>query len=96
VKNEEQFSKPNDELWMRCPRLGGEAPFTYCLQEAGELPCHRIVVCWQPFFPVESCLRKMLSPEKWEEFTARKPKEKIVSLLELIEEAKRKADKDKD
>ena len=96
MKNEEQFSKPNDELWMRCPRLGGEAPFTYCLQEAGELPCHRIVVCWQPFFPVESCLRKMLSPEKWEEFTARKPKEKIVSLLELIEEAKRKADKDKD
>jgi hypothetical protein len=94
VSSEEQFSKLGEELWMRCPRLGGEAPFTYCLQEAGELPCHRIVVCWQPFFPVEACLRKMLSPEKWEEFTARKPKEKIASLVELIEEAKRKADKD--
>jgi len=94
VNNGEQSSKPGEELWMRCPRLGGEAPFTYCLQEAGELPCHRIVVCWQPFFPVESCLRKMLSSEKWEEFTVRKPKEKIVSLLELIEEAKRKAEKE--
>ena len=89
MNNGEQSSKPGEELWMRCPRLGGEAPFTYCLQEAGELPCHRIVVCWQPFFPVESYLRKWLSPKKWEEFTARKPKEKIVSLLELIEEAKR-------
>ena len=94
MNNGEQSSKPGEELWMRCPRLGGEAPFTYCLQEAGELPCHRIVVCWQPFFPVESCLRKMLSSEKWEEFTVRKPKEKIVSLLELIEEAKRKAEKE--
>jgi hypothetical protein len=94
VSNREQSPKPGEELWIRCPRLGGEAPFTYCLQEAGDLPCHRIVVCWQPFFPVESCLRKMLSPEKWEEFTARKPKEKIVSLLELIEEAKQKANKE--
>ena len=94
MSNQEQSSKPGEELWIRCPRLGGEAPFTYCLQEAGDLPCHRIVVCWQAFFPVESCLRKMLSPEKWEEFTARKPKEKIVSLLELIEEAKQKANKE--
>jgi hypothetical protein len=94
VNNREQSSKPGEELWIRCPRLGGEAPFTYCLQEAGDLPCHRIVVCWQPFFPVESCLRKMLSPEKWEEFTARKPKEKIVSLLELLEEAKQQANKE--
>ena len=75
---------------MRCPRLGGETPFTYCLHEAGELPCHRIIVCWQTFFPVEAYLRKMLSPQKWEEFTDRKPKEKIASLLELIEEAKSK------
>ena len=77
---------------MRCPRLGGEVPFKYCMQEAGELPCHRIVVCWQAFFPVESYLRKMLSPKKWEEFAAVKPKEKIVSLIELLEEAKLKAD----
>jgi len=36
----------------------------------------------------------MLSPQKWEEFTDRKPKEKIASLLELIEEAKSKWDEE--
>ena len=92
MNDREQASQPGKELWIRCPRLGGETPFKYCMQEAGELPCHRIVLCWQPFFPVESYLRKMLSPEKWVEFAAVKPKEKIVSLLELVEEAKLKAD----
>jgi hypothetical protein len=84
--------RPHEELWMRCPRLGGEAPFTYCLQEAGHLPCHRIVVCWQAVFPVEAYLRKTLSPQRWVEFADRKPKEKIASLIELVEEAKAKAD----
>jgi hypothetical protein len=83
--------KSCEELIIRCPRLGGEAPFTYCLQEAGDLPCHRIVFCWQAFFPIEEYLRKTLSPQRWEKFKDRKPKEKIVSLLELIEEAKIRA-----
>jgi hypothetical protein len=43
-------------------------------------------------FPVEEYLRKTLSPQRWEEFANRKPKEKIASLLELIEEAKRAGD----
>lgn len=80
--------KSSEDLWIRCPRLGGEAPFRYCMQEAGNLPCHRIIVCWQAFFPIEAYLRKTLSPQQWEEFSNRKPKEKIASLLELIEEAK--------
>jgi hypothetical protein len=79
---------------MRCPRLGGEAPFTYCLQEGGELPCPRIVVCWQAFFPVEAWLRKTLSPQRWEQFANRRPKEKISSLVELIQEAKKNADEE--
>jgi len=77
---------------MRCPRLGGEAPFTYCLREAGDLPCQRIVVCWQASFPVEEYLRRRLSQQEWEEFVNRKPKDKIISLLDLIEEAKRAGD----
>lgn len=77
----------DEQHLIRCPRLGGEAPLTYCLQEAGDLPCHRIAFCWQPFFPVEAYLRKMLPQQKWEQFVERKPKEKIASLLELVEEA---------
>jgi hypothetical protein len=81
--------KTQEDLWIRCPRLGGETPFTYCLKEGGDMPCARIVVCWQAFFPVETHLRKMLSSRRWEAFTQRKPQEKIASLLELVEEAKK-------
>jgi len=35
-------------------------------------------------------LRKMLSSRRWEAFTERKPREKLASLLESVEEAKRK------
>ncbi len=66
MSSSEQWSKTSEGLWIRCPRLGGEAPFTYCMQEAGDLPCHRIIVCWQAYFPVEAYLRKKLSPQKWE------------------------------
>jgi hypothetical protein len=86
---EEHVLTAQEELWMRCPRLGGEAPFSYCLREGGELPCQRIVTCWQAFFPVETWLRKVLSPQKWEQFVNKVPKEKVSSLVELIQEAQR-------
>ena len=74
----------------------GEAPLTYCMQEAGDLPCHRIIVCWQAFFPVEAYLKeKKLSPQKWDEFADKKPKGNIASLLSLIEEAKSRGTKSK-
>jgi hypothetical protein len=77
-----------DELETRCPRLGGEVTFAYCQQEAGDLPCQRIIACWQSIFPVEVCLRARLTPEQWERFCHHKPKEKLVTLMELIEAAK--------
>ncbi len=84
-----------DELWIRCPRLGGQAPFTFCLQEGGNLPCPRIITCWQVYFPIETHLKEHLSPQQWEEFERKKPKEKVASLLELIEEAGKTAQKEK-
>lgn len=74
---------------MRCPRLGSEVFFTYCLKEGGELPCARIVLCWQQFFPVERYLKMKLTPEQWEKCFNRTPKDKMTSLIELIEEAKK-------
>jgi hypothetical protein len=74
---------------IRCPRLGDEITFSYCLQEAGELPCVRVVYCWSPVFNVEELLRKKMSPEKWEKFTSLPPGDKVVSLIEIIEKVKR-------
>jgi hypothetical protein len=60
----------------------------YCCREGGDIPCQRMVICWQPYFPVEAYLRKWLSAEQKDRYFGLKPKEKIVSLVELVEEAK--------
>ncbi len=82
------------DLEIRCPKLGGEVPFAYCLVEGGNLPCPRTIVCWQPYFPVEIYLREKLSQTQWDHCFRRKPKEKITTLMELIEEAKKRKQAD--
>jgi hypothetical protein len=78
-----------DHLEVRCPRLGGEVMFQYCKEEGGDLPCPRILSCWSSFFPVEAYLRDQISSENWDRFTGQVPKDKVSTLLELIERAKR-------
>jgi hypothetical protein len=48
-------------------------------------------MCWHPFFPVEKHLRENMTAELWERFVSRVPKDKITTLLELIEDAKKRA-----
>jgi len=79
-----------EHMEIRCPKLGGQVTFAYCLKEAGELPCSRIINCWQSYFPVEEYIRKRLTPADWERCFNQKPKEKILTLIELIEAAKNK------
>lgn len=83
-------SNTYDHLEIRCPKLGGEVTFAYCEREAGDLPCPRIITCWQPYFPVEAYLRAKLTAEQWERFSQQKPKHKVATLVELIEAAKRR------
>ncbi|HEX2769846.1 MAG TPA: hypothetical protein VHN12_11265 [Geobacteraceae bacterium] len=78
-----------DHLEIRCPRLGGQVTFAYCRVEGGELPCMRIVACWQSCLPIAEYLRDRLAPDQLERFTEQKPKERIVTLVEMIEAAKK-------
>jgi hypothetical protein len=73
---------------MRCPRLGHEITFSYCLEESLDLPCSRIVHCWSSVFDVETLLQKELSAENWQRFINSSPKNKVTSMIELIEAAK--------
>ncbi|MHB9099322.1 MAG: hypothetical protein ACYC5X_16025 [Syntrophales bacterium] len=82
--------EPYRNLVMRCPRLGGEVTFSYCEREAGDLPCRQVVRCWEAGFPVEACLRETLTPEAWERFCAQTPKDRVTTLLDHIEAAKRR------
>ena len=78
------------DLVIRCPRLGGEVPFSYCEREAGELPCRQVVRCWEAGFPVEDYLRQSLSPEAWERFCRQGPKDRMATLIDLAEAARRR------
>jgi hypothetical protein len=75
---------------IRCPKLGDEITFSYCLQESGDLPCARIMRCWSSFIDVESILKEKLTPDKSDHFKNIQSKDKVVNLIELIEAAKSK------
>ncbi len=79
-----------EDLEIRCPRLGGQVTFAYCLQERGDLPCPRSITCWQAYFPVETCLREKLTTEKWDRCFNQPPKDKISTIFEIVEAAKKR------
>ena len=60
-------------------------------RKAGELPCLRIISCWYPFFPIEQYLKETMTAESWNAFVGQMPKDKITTLIELFEAAKKRA-----
>jgi hypothetical protein len=83
-------SNAHDHLEIRCPKLGGEVAFVYCKKESGDLPCSRILTCWHIYFPVETYLRKHLTKDEWDRCFNQPTKDKVTTLVELIEAAKKR------
>lgn len=81
---------PADDYLIRCPRLGHQVPFSYCRSENMGLPCFKILDCWFEHFPVEEYLRQELTQEEWERAFHRPVIPKVRSLMELIEQAKKR------
>ena len=79
---------PGDDLTIRCPRLGHQISFSYCRSENKGLPCFKALDCWHSYFSVEAFFKKELTPEEWEKVFRSPPKPKLLSLVELIEQAK--------
>jgi len=79
---------PGKEVQIRCPRLGHQISFAYCRTENSGLPCAKTLDCWSVHFPVADLLRQELSPGEWKKAFERPPKPKILSLVELIAEAR--------
>ena len=80
-----------DEYSIRCPRLGHAITFSYCRSESRGLPCFRTLDCWFQYFPVEAYLSERLTREEWAKVFERPGHTKVQSILELIEEAKKRA-----
>lgn len=81
---------PSDEYKIRCPRLGHPISFSYCRSENMGIPCFKTLDCWFEHFPVSDYLRETLTQEEWERAFQGARKTKVMSLLELIEQAKKK------
>ena len=87
-------SPPDKDFSIRCPRLGHQINFSYCRWENSGLPCFKTLDCWFNYFDVHSYLKKEMSEEEFEKTFLNKGKPKVLSLLDLIEQAKKaKGDK---
>ena len=79
-----------DLMERRCPRLGGSVFFKYCRTVGDEgLPCFKIMDCWWERFDIQNYLKNNYSEASIERFLNTRPPSKVVSLIELIEKAKK-------
>ena len=78
---------PDDDFKIRCRKLGHQIYYSYCRRENSGLPCFKILDCWYPFFPVEELLWGELTEEEWQDVFEKLQKPKVLSLVELIEQA---------
>ena len=85
---------PADDFQIRCPRLGHQIHFSYCRQENQGRPCFKTLDCWHSHFNVQAYLQGELTAEEYETAFCRPVKPKMLSLLELIEQAKKQKSED--
>ena len=86
---------PDNTFQIRCPKLGHQIYFSYCRQENMGPPCFKTLDCWYIHFQVVDYLKKELSVEEWQESFEKPPKQKMLSLVEILEQVQKKAAENK-
>lgn len=84
-----ESTPPGDDYQIRCPRLGHQISFSYCRFENKGRPCFKTLDCWYEHFLVEEHMRQELNADEWDQVFGGPPKPKMLSLVELIEQAKK-------
>jgi hypothetical protein len=85
------LTEHDQDVLLHCRRLGHEVAFGYCRQEMGGRPCRLILDCWWEHFDVRAFLRAHLPEEVMadvEQAGTSPPPSKVLSLLDLIQQAK--------
>lgn len=77
-------------LVIRCPRLGGEVPFSYCEKEGGDLPCRMVVSCWAAIFPVEEYLQETLTDQSRDRLYNQQPNDRLRMILDIAAAVKKR------
>lgn len=89
------MKQDKDRLERRCPRLGGPVAFKYCRSCGDRLsPCWKIFDCWWEYFDVVGQMKKLLPEAEFKALRAAKPQPKVLSLVALIEQAKKRQSAD--
>lgn len=92
------LNEHDQDLQPRCRRLGHEVTFGYCRQETGGKPCRLILDCWWERFDVRGFLQAHLSEDAMaqvERASTSPPPSKVLSLVEMIEQAKQRLEAEK-
>jgi hypothetical protein len=71
--------------------LGHYLTFAYCRQTASKQPCRKIFDCWFEKLDIKQFIKGNFIKEQIQAFLA-PPKTKVVSLIELIQQAKNNAE----
>jgi len=78
-----------DSLIIRCPMLGGEVPFHYCRKLNNDLPCRKIIICWEFRLEIGKFLNEHYSPDQIQQALAPPSQTRLETILDLIEKAKK-------
>ena len=70
--------------------LGHHLTFAYCRQTASEQPCRKIFDCWFDKLDIKQFIKENFTKEQIKNLLA-PPKAKMVSLVELIQQAQKNA-----
>ena len=81
-----------DSERIYCRKLGHELDFKYCRQEQDFLPCSKLLNCWFQRIAIEDYFQKHFSEAERIKILS-PPKDKILSLVDIIEKAKNKKNK---
>jgi hypothetical protein len=79
----------HDALILYCPQLGGEIPFRYCRMVNENLPCRKIMVCWEFRIEISKFLSEHYSMDQIQFALAPPTKTRFETILDLIEKAKK-------
>jgi len=85
-----------NRLRQRCPRLGHEVPFSYCLGCGdNDQPCWKIADCWWEHFDVVKYLNDHYPEAQVAELLSARPPSKVSSLMTLIKQARQRIQNNK-
>jgi hypothetical protein len=81
----------DQDVILRCRKLGHEVAFGYCRRENFGKPCRLILDCWWERFDVRGFLQAHLALEAMEQVeraSAASLPQKVLNLLDLVQQAK--------